>query len=291
MTLLGELMELGRVVHNNDTHAAKLQSSEKYTLQIVSDLHLSHSNPIDYSSIIKPTGDILAILGDIIEFDNSHHDIHRIWIDLLFYCSCNFKFVIIILGNHDYCTNDNSLSMKKIEKEIYDMCMAFKNVCLLQNETVLVNNTLIVGSTLWSNVPEFCRDVVQNSMCEYYLSYSEPYVLNDVNHTNELHLKSVKYIESKLKGYNNYDNIIILTHHAPSLYNTSSPRHGNTLERKLNAAFASSLEYMFHHKLIWCNGHTHYNNKQTINNTILYSNQRGHGSRTYLPDFVLPYEL
>lgn len=267
--------------------AITLSSTSKLSVQLVSDLHFSNLTTINYGHYIRPTGDILAILGDVTEFtSNSLH----IWEDLLQYCSDNFFQTIIVLGNHDYFTDDSSNSMNKIEDELKCMCSLFKNVHILQNDCIVVNNTLIVGSTLWSNVPDFCKNKVQNGMNDYRLIYLDNGKLNDVNNTNTLHSKSVKYIESKLKERDLYDNIIVLTHHAPSFQNTSAPRHGNTLKRKLNAAFSTNLEHLFYNDVIWCYGHTHYNHQQQIHNTKLYTNQRG--SQTdwhYRSDYVLSY--
>jgi predicted phosphodiesterase len=72
-------------------------------MQIISDVHLDLNKIDDFASILTPSADYLAILGDV-----GFHNIKR-GLDFMSYCSTNFKQVFLVLGNHDYYSDECSM--------------------------------------------------------------------------------------------------------------------------------------------------------------------------------------
>lgn len=70
------------------------------------------------------------------------------------------------------------------------------------------------------------------------------------------------------------EEVIVMTHHAPTMIKTSAPQYENSA---INCAFATNLEHLFGAPVkAWFYGHTHYSNDQKFNGTRVVSNQRGY---------------
>ena len=119
-------------------------------LQYISDLHENYP-------LVKPIAEYIAIIGDVTSPFDSNYEKY------LSYLSQNFQAVFVVMGNHEYYGS----IFKDAEKKMEEKCNQFTNVFLLNNKSVLVNGTLIVGSTLWSNINEEsfiylnCKDFIK----------------------------------------------------------------------------------------------------------------------------------
>ena len=75
-----------------------------------------------------------------------------------------------------------------------------------------------------------------------------------------------------------YDQVVVLTHHAPSHDGCSDPRHGKPPLRMECYGFSSDMESLFGPRLaLWAFGHTHFNCDFKRGGTRVISNQRGYG--------------
>jgi hypothetical protein len=129
----------------------------------------------------------------------------------------------------------------------------------------LNNNTLkitannqdytIIGSTLWSWIPESERKTITESMNDYqYIQFYDNEKIRKLNANDvaTLHLKNYRYIKMQINKAKKLNHkIIVLTHHKPYLsanYNSSS----------LDVAYESDLSDLFISPvLLWGYGHTH----------------------------------
>ena len=252
-------------------------------LQLISDIHLEHleednKNIFDFSKILIPSAPILLMAGDISTYDCKLLSLFLLWI------SERFENVFWILGNHEFY-NTEGLNMTDITIILRRLCP--KNILILDNEHIIIGDVLFIGSTLWSEVPLEYMHKIQRKLNDYKYIYHNDKLIN-CKDTNDLYKKSVAYIRETLNKNKN-NKLVIITHHAPSIYDTIEPKYRGD---KLNYAFASNIILENSLDVIWCYGHTHYNvnmNKQK-NGYKLISNQYGyegeHSGCLYRDDYT-----
>jgi predicted phosphohydrolase len=252
--------------------------SRKLRLQIISDIHLEFLERDHELPIIQPKANILCLLGDI---GNPKHE--NYW-EFLSIQSKNFSTIFLITGNHEYYGSSieetNSLIVNTIKSK------SLINIVFLNNGISFWENTIILGTTLWSHIPKENEEVVTKHLSDYRCIDN---FTTDISNT--MFIENVKWIESILEKYPKHE-IIVLSHHTPLLYNVSSM---NNELKSTNCAFSSDLSKLLPRIKLYAYGHTHYNHKGNsfkYHNTTLVCNQRGYPSnvlRSFIPDFVYEY--
>jgi len=218
----------------------------KFTLQVVSDIHIEYNNDenVDPLSIITPSADILVLAGDIGSF-YKYTQLHSFLSGIV----DHFKHVIYVPGNHEYYTPPNytSMSLKEIDEVKNKIGCAFPNLSLLDKDSVRIGDYCIVGATLWSDIkcelPKFIVRINQMTTQLYKNKFTEDsnYIKGMINHCRENNLK-----------------MICVTHHPPTekvLYKTNKKRE------KYRSLYASDLEYLLDGDVVetWMCGHVHKN--------------------------------
>ncbi len=242
-------------------------------IQYISDIHLE-VRPSKFKHILTPCADVLILAGDI------GHPFRRTYEQFLNWCSLKFKNVILIPGNHEYYGS----SLKKGKKRLKRLCKKY-NISLLDRDVLEFPEFVILGTTLWSNIPEKYSFDVLFTVNDY--KCIEDISLNVVN---ELYQRNRKWLAEKIKFYKSLDKnlkIIVVTHHAPVENKTSAPKYrgNNTI-----CAYSSDCTDLFDGVDYWIYGHTHYNATFKVGNTIITSNQRGYPKEhlNYMKDgFIL----
>lgn len=257
-------------------------------LQIVSDIHAEFWGKKDKFNFIKPSAPILALLGDICccgsddDFEIFKKFIHEV---LPYY-----EHIIMISGNHEYYFNPDKkntvpsvantmdaidLKIKTFFKETSQKLHYLNNNSM--KITVGKHNYLIVGSTLWSWIPDDQREIIQTSMNDYQYIYTiDGKKIRNINATDiaNKHLKNYKYIRSQiLKAKKANQKVIILTHHKPYLSPTYNPA-------SLDVAYESDLSTLMKAPVVlWGYGHTHVADNTWMDKTQLFSNPKGYPSQ------------
>ena len=225
----------------------------KRILRYASDIHLELL-PNFKSQSIEPlwkfdkcsdTTYYLALLGDISNFADPKlkHFFTKI--------SPMYKHIFYVPGNHEYYnltrtkSQINPKTVDYVKHSIRDLCKEFDNIILLDNETFDLDEFIIVGSTLWSNIPTHDKLLLQNTINDYNLIYVDTDTKLDVDTTNEWNKTNIKFIEETIM--NTQKNVIMLTHHAPLFSNektgnyTADPLY---LLSKNNYAFHNDLRHI-----------------------------------------------
>lgn len=237
--------------------------SSSQSSQILSDLHLEVGQ--QYSTFeIPPSAPYLVLAGDIGRLQD-----YDSYLSFLARQSQRFEKVFLVLGNHEFYGLSFAAGLeqaRKLEKEpILD-----SKIVLLHQKCLDVPNSaiLILGCTLWSEVPDDARQ-------EKITNWSVP------NH-NAAYVAGMSWLKiqiadiqkahkENLKGKPERTTVII-THHA---LETSNPQHvGNPW----TSAFATDLldgEDWFNVKL-WVFGHTHFTTEFKKDRIKVVSNQRGY---------------
>ncbi len=231
------------------------------SIQYASDLHLEHDDKHKkFIEIISPRigCDILILAGDI---GNPRKE--RFY-NFMKWCVSNWKYVIIIAGNHEYYSN----SIKKTNTYLYEMSLTL-NFIFLNNSSTIIGNLVIIGSTFWSYIPDNNMKDVVNYLNDF--NYIEEFKKDNTTF-NKLHKESRKWMMKELKKHKGKTKIVV-THHAPVEELTSSPIYRG---KPTNKAFASNCDELLELANVWIYGHTHYNNYPIYKKCLVITNQRGY---------------
>lgn len=210
-----------------------------FRLQYISDIHLEHRTIIPH---IKPTTNYLALLGDI------GHPNKPLYHDFIRYCSKNWSKVLLISGNHEY--EQKKYSMNDIDNMIMNITNKYNNVTYLNNKKSMIDNYLILGTTLWSNNTKTIP-----------------------NHKiNSLHKECLYWLKNNIKHHSN-EKIIVLSHYLPS-YQLVIPKYHNYNPK---FQYASNLDYLIKPPIkAWLCGHSHCQIEKYINGVYCGINTLGY---------------
>lgn len=233
-------------------------------IQYCSDLHLEF--PENKKFLIKnsiiPVGEILILAGDIVPFRVMHE--HN---DFWDYISSNFENVYWIPGNHEYYYADIKARSGSFVEKIRD------NVLLVNNTSIIHDDTKIIFTTLWTAISESKKFLIQQGLSDFKVIRNNGKLLipDDYNLMHKLCLQYLNHelLDSKL------GKTIVITHHVPTMLNYPEKYLGSYL----NEAFAVELHDLILDSDIdyWIFGHHHQNRCDfTIGKTRMLSSQLGY---------------
>ena len=241
---------------------------QTFTFQLYSDIHLELFKSFKFPKI-KPLTDYLFLAGDIGKINMLNYE------PFFNYCSENWKKVFYVLGNHEFYHSKKDFKTLKTQYQTF--FTKYKNVFLLDDNHIELDNIIIFGNVLWShpNSSEYLNDFTHIKMLKEDIH--RKYNIK-IEQYQDLHKKSCDYILKELKKHNN-KNIIIMTHFPPSQNGTSNPKYNNQSEY-LKDYFASNFINEIPEKndiVCWIYGHTHFSNfMDSTKNFKFVSNQMGY---------------
>ncbi len=233
-------------------------------IQYCSDLHLEFPENQSFlkANPLKPTRDILILAGDIVPF--AEMDKHAGFFD---YLADNFKTTYWIPGNHEYYHSDASERSGTLNEKIRN------NVVLINNQSVKLNGTKLIFTTLWSRISPLHEWKIQKNMSDFHvITYQGQKFSTDI--FNQLHEECKAFLVSALQE-NDDSETIVVTHHVPTMINYPQ-RYEESL---LNEAFVVELSDLIESSGIdyWIYGHTHANtNDFEVGKTHMITNQLGY---------------
>lgn len=255
-----------KITYISDTHL------EFYDIDKVLEISNNIKEPIDKSDI---KDNILVLAGDIGNplHKNNHY---KIFLESL---SSKFDKIFIICGNHEYYGCEN---MKDVDDKIHSICKEISNATFLNNTFEDYLDIRWIGTTLWSEIDLINSiDSYTNDLLKIKTSKNNNLSPQEYN---ELHYKSIEFLDKILK--NSIDkNCIIISHHLPS-FSLINEKFKND---KLNQWFSGDLddlieEYSDRIKL-WIYGHTHIPSSLILNNIKFISNPIGYPDENSEVDF------
>ena len=275
-------------------------------IAVCSDLHLEFG-PIslentDNAEVLILSGDI-CVAKDLGENDSNNiegendksNQIHKFFQE----CCARFPSVIYIAGNHEHYHGDFIKSIGSIR----DRLGYLVNLHVLDKESVLINDVLFIGGTLWTDMNKedgitlmHMKSMMNDFRCvensNRVVNYKNYEQINGVDNREkpifktrtarftpddavEDHRKMLEYIKIMIEGKHD-QKIVVVGHHAPSKTSTH-PRYVN--ETIMNGGYSSDLsEFILDHPQIklWTHGHTHEDFDYLIGSTRIVCNPRGY---------------
>lgn len=240
-------------------------------VSVFSDLHLE----FDDWKPSKINSDLVILAGDI---HSKQHGV--VW------AKDNLEApVLYVPGNHEFYGGN----IQSITRKMHSAAQG-SNVRFLDNESLLFNDVLFIGATLWTDFNLF----------EDKQSYSKEVARTSINDFNRIRVedagryrkltpedtityfnRSVQFIESQLKR-NDVKQKVVISHHAPSV-RSENPKYINSA---LSPAFISDLEQLIldYQPDLWVHGHTHHNVDYKLGKSRVVSNQKGYPDES-MPNF------
>ncbi|GLB00777.1 hypothetical protein AtubIFM57143_009830 [Aspergillus tubingensis] len=230
------------------------QSSVSF--QILSDLHLEVNQ--HYSSYEIPAcAEHLILAGDIGRLTD--YEDYRNFLQKL---TDRFKLVFLVLGNHEFYNETFETGIERAKRLEQDPAFNGRLIVLHQKRyDVPGSNVSILGCTLWSKVPQELADIVQSKVKDFQRIADWSVEDHNARHDSDYAwlMKEIHSIqqENKAAGKRSRQrSILVVTHHAPSLEGTSSPKHAQS---PWSVAFGTDiLSGSSDEVKVWVFGHTHY---------------------------------
>ena len=262
-------------------------------IALASDIHLEFGDLELYNT---ENADVLVLSGDICvaKHLNGEHYCDSRYRKFFKECSERFSHVIYVLGNHEHYSYDVQYTTGHLKREL-----SYKNLHILDNETVDILDYTFVGTTLWTNMNEednLTLYHVSSMMSDFQIIKNGARTLNEWGKPARLtpedtvvfHKKSMDYINHVCHDVDK--KYIVVGHHCPSL-KSIHPRYAN--DRIMNGAFASDLDDFIAYRpqiKLWTHGHTHEPFDYMISETRVVCNPRGYlGHENRADSFRLQY--
>lgn len=248
-------------------------SRKKADFQVMSDLHLEVSN--EYSTFSIPNAaPFLILAGDI----GRLADYESFLVFIRAQCR-QFSRVFLVPGNHEFygLSRDEGLRRAACLEQEPDL-VGKLTVLNRTRVTLEYYGITILGCTLHSLIPPEAEDVVRGRVKDF--QRIENWTL--ASHNKE-HSLDVAWLESQIKlirgdKSTSEHRILVVTHHAPSVQESSSPLH---IGNPWGSAFATDLlgnegKPTLSDVQWWIFGHTHFCTEFSKANVRVVSNQRGY---------------
>ncbi len=261
----------------SDLHFEFVRDSFKEKSKDFKDRFKNHINSV-IEELDTDSESVLLLPGDVDIFKHLHKSISIL--------SERFKYIIFVPGNHEFYSGNLPTAVNKIR----DSLKKFSNVFVLNKNSILLDQVLFIGCTLWSDMN------LRNPLTMYFAKlqmndYSnirtgpdyEPWKKHlDPQNTVDIHYEHKKFVFEKLKE-NKDRKIVVLTHHAPSFLSIPDQFKGEDL----NGCYASELGYQIEEfgPDLWVHGHIHDSKDYTIGNTRIATNPYGYYNSGINPDF------
>ncbi|SPO04278.1 related to Ser/Thr protein phosphatase superfamily [Cephalotrichum gorgonifer] len=270
ISTLGARLSKGAPAPRFGSKGTSTRTAAATQFQILSDLHLELGQ--QYSTYTFPaTAPNLILAGDIGLL--THYDAY---LSFLHKQTSRYERVFLVLGNHEYYGLDHATALSTAQKLEGESRLKGKLSLLQQTRVDLPGAVTVLGCTLWSSVPEEAKDVVGRKVNDF--SRIEDWT---VDSHNKAHKSDLTWLMAELDDIlldDSERSVLVVTHHAPSVQETSRPEH---LGNPWTSAFATDIlsneeDEAWGLVKYWVYGHTHFSTEFEKCGIRVFSNQRGY---------------
>lgn len=248
-----------------------------------SDIHLEFNNKVRFTNPCN--AEILMLNGDICvanyftkSKDSPRYELAQGFLDFFETASKNYKYVVYILGNHEYyhgCFEETLPILNSVLDHL-------ENVHILDNSFVDIEGFRIIGGTLWTDC-----DKSNPVVLDYLKGYLNDFRIIDYTKKPWSRFRPIDSVyehKKTLTSFNalsqGHDNVIIMSHHAPSEKSIHSS-YSNPMYYYGNRGYFSDLDQFILDRpqiKLWTHGHMHNNFDYNIGNTRVVCNPMGYGT-------------
>lgn len=185
-----------------------------------------------------------------------------------------YKTVLLVLGNHEFFGMNYEDGIDAAIRLAQEPSLSGRLVLLHQARWDSPSSeTTILGCTLWSSISDDARDAVRAKVGDY--KHIAEWTVDEHNSAHEQDLAWLQQEVASIAKEAQQRQLVIATHHAPSLQDTSHPQH---VANPWTCSFATDLisTHNWNGVKAWIFGHTHYCTDTNQNGIRVVANQRGY---------------
>lgn len=257
-------------MNNTNNNNTDINNRPK-ALDIISDIHLERFNNDslpDLKQILSCKSQYLAVVGDICKL---YQWPKVVW--FFDFCSKHYKRVFYVLGNHEFYINNryaefNINTIEDLKYKVILITKLYPNVHILDNSAVVIDNNIFFGTTLWSKIYNQPND----KLITYKMRYTQYKCGIKVKTWNKMHYEACDALSDAIEYAKIYKlNLYVLSHYAPTYYNTIDPKY---MHDSINYLYCTELSVLFSSNIkCWIFGHTGHNCDYYLYGTRVVSNQ------------------
>lgn len=237
-------------------------------IRVMSDLHLEFDRRDFFP--IKNTGDdrVLVLAGDIAPWMTDKDQYIR---TIATYYTV-FKAIIIVAGNHEfYAQGDIPEVLEDMRKEF----SRYPNVHVLENEWVIIDDVVFIGSTMWTDLDERNPASVWHVLSSMH-DFSQITVNGQRLNPDlfwEMNRDAKTFLRLATDTFDGHK-MVVVTHHLPS--RDSIPVKYR--EHKNMWGYVCEMDNLILNAKpkLWVHGHTHDSADYMIGDTRVVCNPRGY---------------
>jgi len=194
-----------------------------------------------------------------------------------------FKYVVVVLGNHDFWGQNLIYEAASVRQEIKDQGLT--NFFFLEKSVEVLDQVKFVGGTLWTDLNRNDPRVETQGawlMNDYkYIRTGSAYRKSRASDMYEVHMNTKKFIFANVHRDDPEQKVIVVTHMAPS-YRSISPNHRTGQDAMMNFFYYSDLEERLRAEGQeidhWFHGHMHTRVSYDLAPSLtVHCNPRGYG--------------
>ena len=253
---------------NHSAPQPRTAKSFSTRIQVVSDLHLEFYPRLPpLNELVVPSAGQLILAGDIVNAKSVN------LLDEFFgQLRPHYQEIFYLPGNHEYYGGE-AIAM---ERELANVCIKHE-VIYLQREVWESSELVVMGCTLWSEIPEPKFRLMSSNLNDYRQIRLGAKLVTPLI-TTQWHQRDCQWLTTQLERYkDDHRLVIVATHHLPSFDLIHPDYQGSDI----NYGFASNLNHLVGLADFWVAGHTHSTMDVKVNGTRCVTNPRGyrHGDR------------
>jgi Icc-related predicted phosphoesterase len=243
----------------------KIFQLNQLTVQVISDIHIDSWRGKDHLPAIErgENADLLIIAGDL---SNGPKESTTLWLKALLENENWPLGALMVLGNHDYYHGKLSAGVSRWREALTGL-----PIRILQKETVDISGVTFAGTTLWTDFDKkspFTMLQTEFLLSDYRYITREKTGIRAID-TYDAHKEELAWL-SQQTG----ENLVFITHHAPSFSSVSREYQGDPL----NGAFVSNLHSVIEKcsPQVWIHGHVHSRHDYDLGETRIICNPIGY---------------
>jgi len=237
-------------------------------IRILSDLH-TEFGPYQVESTPEDFDTTLILAGDIGLYK------HVEYAKFIQELAGRFCRILMVSGNHEFYSGKMYTEQEKFESRVDR-----PNVHIMHNDKMVIDGILFVGGTLWTNYrngdPIVMWDAEQgiNDYKKIRVAKNGYRKLRATDVLAEHHITHRYIVDTVEAEKDNYEKIVVITHHAPSRQSVECMFKNSPL----NDAYVNDFDYWIdeHGPDLWIHGHVHQSWDYMIGNTRILCNPKGY---------------